>query len=71
MTALLALAGSAMAAGPACKTNFKQEGKFMTARTFTTWDVVTGVNVSTAYKRILPKAPSRACAWLPATKRPV
>lgn len=52
MTALLALAGSAMASDPACKTNFKQEGKFTTGRTFTTWDVVTGVNVSTAYKRI-------------------
>ena len=52
MTALLALAGSAMAADPACKTNFKQEGKFMTGRSFTTWDVVPGVSVSAAFKRI-------------------
>jgi hypothetical protein len=52
MTVLLAMAGTATAADPACKTNFKQEGKFMTGRSFSTWDVVPGVNVSTAFKRI-------------------
>lgn len=52
MTMLLAMAGTAVAADPACKTNFKQEGKFMTGRSFTTWDTVAGVNVSAAYKRI-------------------
>jgi hypothetical protein len=52
MTVLLAMAGTAVAADPACKTNFKQDGKFMTGRSFTTWDTVAGVNVSTAYKRI-------------------
>lgn len=52
MTVLLAMAGTATAADPACKTNFKQEGKFMTGRSFSTWDVVQGVNVSTAFKRI-------------------
>ena len=52
MTALLALAGSAMAADPACKTNFKQQGKYMTGRSFTTWETVPGVSVSTAFKRI-------------------
>jgi hypothetical protein len=52
MTALLALAGSALAADPACKTNFKQQGKYMTGRSFTTWDTVPGVSVSTAFKRI-------------------
>jgi hypothetical protein len=50
--ALLAMTGTAMAADQPCKTNFKQTGKFMTGRTFTTWDVVPGVNVSTAFKRI-------------------
>jgi hypothetical protein len=49
---LLAMTGTALAADPACKTNFKQEGKFITGRTFTTWDVVPGVSVATAYKRI-------------------
>lgn len=52
MTALLALSGTAMAADPACKTNFKQTGKYMTGRSFTTWDVVKGVSVSAAFKRI-------------------
>lgn len=52
ITALLALAGSAMAADPGCKTNFKQTGKYMTGRSFTTWDVVKGVSVSSAFKRI-------------------
>lgn len=52
MMALLAMTGTALAADPACKTNFKQEGKFITGRTFTTWDVVPGVSVATAYKRI-------------------
>ena len=52
MAVLLAMAGTATAADPACKTNFKQEGKFMTGRSFTTWDVVPGVSVSTAFKRI-------------------
>ena len=52
MTMLLAMAGTAVAADPACKSNFKQEGKFMTGRSFSTWDTVAGVNVSTAYKRI-------------------
>ncbi len=52
MTALLALTGTAMAAEPACKTNFKQTGKFLTGRSFTTWDVVKGVKVSAAFKRI-------------------
>ena len=51
-TMLLAMAGTAVAADPACKTNFQQEGKFMTGRSFSTWDTVAGVNVSTAYKRI-------------------
>jgi hypothetical protein len=51
-TMLFAIAGTAVAADPACKTNFKQEGKFMTGRSFTTWDTVPGVSVSTAYKRI-------------------
>ena len=51
-TMLLAMAGTAVAADPACKTNFQQEGKFMTGRSFSTWDTVSGVNVSTAYKRI-------------------
>lgn len=50
--ALLAMTGTALAADPPCKTNFKQEGKFMTGRTFTTWDVVPGVSVATAFKRI-------------------
>ena len=36
MAVLLAMAGTATAADPACKTNFKQEGKFMTGRSFTT-----------------------------------
>jgi hypothetical protein len=52
MTVLLAMAGTATAADPACKTNFKQDGSFMSGRTFTTWDVVQGVSVSAAYKRI-------------------
>ena len=52
MAVLLAMAGTATAADPACKTNFKQEGKFMTGRSFTTWDVVQGVSVSAAFKRI-------------------
>lgn len=52
MMALLALSGTAMAAAPACKTNFKQTGKYMTGRSFTTWDVVKGVRVSSAFKRI-------------------
>ncbi|MEQ1514660.1 MAG: hypothetical protein ABL934_18545 [Lysobacteraceae bacterium] len=52
MTVLLAMAGTATAADPACKTNFKQEGKYFTGRSFTTWDVVPGVSVSTAFKRI-------------------
>ena len=52
MMALLALSGTAMAADPGCKTNFQQTGKFMTGRSFTTWDVVKGVSVSAAYKRI-------------------
>ena len=52
MTMLLAMAGTAVAADPACKSNFKQEGKFMIGRSFSTWDTVSGVNVSTAYKRI-------------------
>jgi hypothetical protein len=50
--ALLAMTGTALAADPACKTNFKQEGKFITGRSFTTWDVVPGVSVATAFKRI-------------------
>jgi hypothetical protein len=52
MTMLLAMAGTAVAADPGCKTNFKQQGKFMTGRMFTTWDVVPGVTVSAAFKRI-------------------
>ncbi len=52
MTMLLAMAGTAAAADPACKTNFKQEGKFMTGRSFSTWDTVPAVSVSTAFKRI-------------------
>ncbi len=44
----------AAAAGGAqgCVTNFKQEGSFMSGRTFSTWDTVPGVSVSTAFKRI-------------------
>jgi hypothetical protein len=49
---LLAMAATAVAADPACKRNFKQEGEFMAGRSFTTWDTVPGVNVSTAFKRI-------------------
>jgi hypothetical protein len=52
MTMLLAMAGTAVAADPGCKTNFKQEGKLMSGRTFTTWDVVPGMTVSAAFKRI-------------------
>ena len=52
MTMLLAMAGTAIAADPGCKTNFEQQGKFMTGRIFTTWDVVPGVTVSAAFKRI-------------------
>lgn len=52
MIVLFAMASTAAAADPACKTNFKQEGEFMTGRSFTTWDVVKGVSVSAAYKRI-------------------
>ena len=52
MTVLLAMAGTAVAADPACKTNFRQEGKYLAGRSFTTWDVVPGVSVSTAFKRI-------------------
>lgn len=50
--AMLAMAGTATAADPACKTNFKQEGRYITGRSFTTWDTVPGVSVSTAFKRI-------------------
>lgn len=50
--ALLALAAPALAADPACKTNFTQTGKFMSGRTFTTWDVVKGTTVPAAFKRI-------------------
>lgn len=49
---LSAAAGTAMAGDPPCKTNFKEEGRFITGRRFTSFDTVTGVNVSTAYKRI-------------------
>ena len=52
MIMLLAMTGTAAAADPACKTNFKQDGELMTGRSFTTWDVVKGVSVSAAYKRI-------------------
>ncbi|MGN6151379.1 MAG: hypothetical protein ACTHOH_05125 [Lysobacteraceae bacterium] len=47
-----AATGAAMAADPPCKTNFKEEGRFITGRRFTRFDTVTGVNVSTAFKRI-------------------
>jgi hypothetical protein len=52
MAMLLAVAGSAVAADPACKTNFNQQGNYLTGRNFSTWDVVPGVKVATAFKRI-------------------
>lgn len=58
MTAGPALAGkkkdeaAAAADARGCVANYKQEGSFMSGRTFSTWDVVPGVSLSTAFKRI-------------------
>ena len=47
------VAGSAMAGGKKpCEVNYTQEGKFMSGRRFSTWDVVPGVSLATAFKRI-------------------
>ncbi|MFZ5637422.1 MAG: hypothetical protein ACOY82_12660 [Pseudomonadota bacterium] len=53
-TTLLLIAAGAAAAGEKkpCETNYTQEGKFMTGRRFSTWDVVPGVSLATAFKRI-------------------
>jgi hypothetical protein len=49
-----AAAETPAAAGGAkgCVTNYSQQGSFMSGRTFNTWDIVQGVSVSTAFKRI-------------------
>lgn len=59
ITLLAAALGTTGAPAPAaafgkkpCEVNFTQEGKFMTGRRFSTWDVVPAVSVATAYKRI-------------------
>jgi hypothetical protein len=52
MTVLLAMAGTAAAADPACKTNYTQEGGFLSGRTFSTWEVMPTVKPADAYKRI-------------------
>ena len=53
ITLLMIAAGTATAGGKKpCETNYTQEGKFMTGRRFSTWDVVPGVSVATAFKRI-------------------
>lgn len=49
---LLTTAGESVAQEAACKVNFKQEGGFIAGRRFSTWDVVPGVSIAEAYKRI-------------------
>ncbi len=44
-------ASTATAAGD-CKSNFKQEGNYLSGRSFSTWGIVPNVSVSTAFKRI-------------------
>lgn len=52
MTMLLAMAGTAVAADPGCKTNFTQEGGLLSGRTFTTWEVLPTVKPGDAFSRI-------------------
>ena len=46
------MTGNAFAQDAPCKTHFTQEGSFIAGRRFLTWDVVPGVSLADAYKRI-------------------
>ncbi len=46
------VSSSAVAADPACKVNYKQEGSFFAGRRFSTFDVVADVAPAVAFKRI-------------------
>lgn len=50
---LAGVCGVASAADkPACETNYKQEGGFLSGRQFSTWDVLPNVSPETAFKKI-------------------
>lgn len=52
VAASMLAAGTAQAEKPQCETNYKQEGGFLTGRTFTTSADVQGTTAAAAFKKI-------------------